>query len=181
MEYGMQKITLTKWHECAIYYTLWRFDMKGYLYILECADGSYYRGNTRNLEKRLWGHNNFLGANYTRKKHPVKLVFFEEYSRIDEAFYREKQVQGWSHAKKKALIEANKSKLIELSKNYSQHPREVASTSSATEATSSATDMVSLRPVDLPTGIISISTIDAKISETPVTEHVEVTDGRTQY
>jgi putative endonuclease len=79
--------------------------MKGWMYILECADGSYYTGSTNDLNKRLWEHNNFLGANYTRKKHPVKLVYSEEYNRIDDAFYREKQVQGWSHAKKKALIE----------------------------------------------------------------------------
>jgi hypothetical protein len=55
-----------------------------------------------------------LGANYTKKKHPVKLVYYEKYSRIDKAFYREKQIQGWSHAKKKALIERNTNKLHEL-------------------------------------------------------------------
>ncbi len=81
--------------------------MKGYMYILECSDGSYYTGSTKDLEKRLWEHDNFLGANYTRKKHPSRLVYLEEYSRIDEAFYREKQVQGWSHAKKKALIDGD--------------------------------------------------------------------------
>jgi putative endonuclease len=81
--------------------------MKGYMYILECADGTYYTGSTRNLQKRLWEHDNFQGANYTRKKHPSKLVCVEVFSRVDEAFYREKQVQGWCHAKKKALIEKN--------------------------------------------------------------------------
>ena len=40
-----------------------------------------------------------------KKRLPVKLVYVEEFSRIDEAFYREKQVQGWGHKKKKALIE----------------------------------------------------------------------------
>ena len=79
--------------------------MRGYMYILECADGTYYTGSARDLEKRIWEHENFLGANYTKKKHPVRLVYHEEFCRIDEAFYREKQVQGWSHAKKKALIE----------------------------------------------------------------------------
>jgi putative endonuclease len=72
--------------------------MKGYMYILQCADGSYYTGSTKDLEKRLSEHDNLLGANYTRKKHPVRLVYYEAYTRIDEAFYREKQVQGWSHA-----------------------------------------------------------------------------------
>jgi putative endonuclease len=94
--------------------------MKGYMYILQCADGSYYTGSTKDLKKRLNEHDNLLGANYTKKKHPVRLVYYEEYTRIDEAFYREKQVQGWNHAKKKALIEGNKEKLPLLAKNYTQ-------------------------------------------------------------
>ncbi|MCK4542678.1 MAG: GIY-YIG nuclease family protein [Spirochaetales bacterium] len=88
--------------------------MIGYMYILECSDGTYYTGSTKNLEKRVWEHENIMGANYTKKKHPVKLVYYEKYSRIDKAFYREKQIQGWSHAKKKALIERNTNKLHEL-------------------------------------------------------------------
>ena len=103
--------------------------MKGYMYILECADGTYYTGSTNNLEKRLWEHNNFMGANYTKKKHPSRLVYFEEYQRIDAAFYREKQVQGWSHAKKKALIDGEHGKLPELAIAY----RDLASRASATE------------------------------------------------
>jgi len=63
-------------------------------------------------------HDNFLGANYTKKKSPVKLVYSEEYSRIDEAFNREKQVQGWSHDKKKALVEGHGDSLPELSIAY---------------------------------------------------------------
>jgi len=93
---------------------------KGYTYILECSDGSYYTGSTKNLERRLWEHQNSRGANYTKKRLPVKLVYFEEYSRIDEAFYREKQVQGWSRKKKRALIEGHSEYLPLLSKNYTQ-------------------------------------------------------------
>lgn len=76
-----------------------------YMYILQCVDGSYYTGSTINLEKRLSQHSLGMGANYTTKKRPVKLAYFEEFARIDEAFYREKQIQGWSHEKKKALID----------------------------------------------------------------------------
>jgi predicted GIY-YIG superfamily endonuclease len=43
------------------------------------------------------------GANYTKKHLPVKLVYFEEFQRIDEAFYREKQVQGWSRKKERSI------------------------------------------------------------------------------
>lgn len=74
------------------------------MYILECADGSYYTGSTNNLELRLHQHQMGEGANHTKKRLPVNLVYFEEFDRIDEAFYREKQVQGWSRKKKEALI-----------------------------------------------------------------------------
>jgi putative endonuclease len=84
---------------------------KSFLYILECADGSYYTGSTKDLERRLREHQNMLGANYTKRRLPVKLVYYEEYLRIDEAFYREKQLQGWSRKKKEALIN-NKPELL---------------------------------------------------------------------
>ena len=77
--------------------------IKGYMYILECSNGTYYTGSTKNLERRLQEHQNGNGANYTKKHLPVKLVYFESFSRIDEAFYREKQIQGWSRRKKEAL------------------------------------------------------------------------------
>jgi putative endonuclease len=86
------------------------------MYILECADGSFYTGSTKNLERRLWEHNNGLGANYTISRTPVELVYFEEYTRIDEAFYREKQIQGWSRKKKLALIKGKPELLPKLAK-----------------------------------------------------------------
>lgn len=88
------------------------------MYILECADGSYYTGSTNNLDLRLTQHQNGEGANHTKKRLPVKLVYFEEYQRIDEAFYREKQVQGWSRKKKEALINSQTEKSPELSIAY---------------------------------------------------------------
>jgi putative endonuclease len=78
--------------------------MKGYMYILRCSDGSYYVGSTKDLVLRIEQHNSGLGANYTKKRLPVELVYFEEFQRIDKAFYREKQIQGWSRKKKEALI-----------------------------------------------------------------------------
>ena len=78
--------------------------MKGFLYLLECSDGSYYTGSTIDLEKRIHEHQDGRGANHIKKRLPVKLVYVEEYLSIDTAFYREKQVQGWSRAKKEALI-----------------------------------------------------------------------------
>ncbi|MBW8244386.1 GIY-YIG nuclease family protein [Muricauda oceani] len=78
--------------------------MKGYVYILECSDGSYYTGSTIDLENRLKEHQDGRGANHTKKRLPVKLVYVEEYLSIATAFEREKQIQGWSREKKKALI-----------------------------------------------------------------------------
>lgn len=74
------------------------------MYILKCCDDTYYTGSTIDLERRLGQHKSGEGANYTMKRLPVELVYYEEFSRIDKAFYREKQVQGWSQKKKEALI-----------------------------------------------------------------------------
>ncbi len=95
--------------------------MKGYVYILKCANELYYTGSTNNIEKRILEHQSGLGANFTRKNLPVQLVYFEEFSRIDDAFYREKQIQGWSRKKKEALIngEANLLHLLAACKNDS--------------------------------------------------------------
>lgn len=95
--------------------------MKGYLYILLCSNGQYYTGSTTDLERRLSEHNSGEGANFTRKHLPVRLVYYEEFDRIDEAFYREKQVQGWSRKKKEALIKGDHEKLPDLSRNYTQY------------------------------------------------------------
>jgi len=93
---------------------------KGYMYILQCANGNYYTGSTIDLERRLAQHQAGEGANFTRKHLPVELLYYEEFQRIDEAFYREKQVQGWSRAKKEALIHNCPKELPGLSKNYTQ-------------------------------------------------------------
>lgn len=92
--------------------------MVGYVYILECSDGSYYTDSTKNIEVRLKQHQNGEGANHTAKRLPIKLVYLEVFTRIDEAFYREKQIQGWSRQKKEALIEENYHLLPSLSKAY---------------------------------------------------------------
>jgi len=87
----------------------------GYMYILECNDGSYYTGSTKNLKRRLTQHQNGTAANHTKKRLPVNLLYYEKYHRIDTAFYREKQVQGWSRAKKEALICGDLDELHKLS------------------------------------------------------------------
>lgn len=90
--------------------------MRGWMYILRCSDGSFYTGSTNNLEFRLWQHNEGFGAIYTRSRRPVNLIYCEEFERIKDAYFREKQVQGWSRKKKFALIEGRFEDLIDLSK-----------------------------------------------------------------
>ena len=94
-----------------------------YLYILECADGSYYTGSTWNLTQRLLQHESGEGANYTRKHGPIRLAYREYYASIKDAYFREKQIQGWSHAKKKALIDGDEEALSRLSRprNAQEH------------------------------------------------------------
>ena len=89
--------------------------MKGYVYILKCANDLYYTGSTNDLEKRITEHQNGKGANFTKKYLPVQLIYFEEFDRIDEAFYREKQIQGWGRKKKEALISGETNLLHDLS------------------------------------------------------------------
>jgi putative endonuclease len=85
-----------------------------YMYILECANGTFYPGSTTDFDKRLLQHQMGEGANYTKKHLPVKLVYLEFFQRIEDAFNREKQVQGWSRKKKLALINGEHNKLSTL-------------------------------------------------------------------
>jgi putative endonuclease len=76
-----------------------------FVYMLECEDASYYVGSTVLLEERVQQHQLGLGAESTRCRRPVRLVWFEEYEDIAAAFARAKQVQSWGRAKRRALIE----------------------------------------------------------------------------
>ena len=90
-----------------------------YMYILACADGTYYTGSTQDLKLRMQQHYLGKGGAYTRDRMPVKLIYYEKFDSIADAYAREKQIQGWSHKKKSALIRGDMQKLIELSKSKS--------------------------------------------------------------
>jgi putative endonuclease len=75
-----------------------------YLYILRCADGSYYVGTARKeLETRVAEHNAGHFGGYTATRRPVALVYAEWFEHITDAIAAERQVKGWSRAKKEAL------------------------------------------------------------------------------
>ena len=89
-----------------------------YVYILKCSDNSYYVGSTNNLTRRINEHECGEGANYTKTRLPVKLVYYEECQSLETAYERERQLHGWSRKKKEALINNMHDKLPELSKRY---------------------------------------------------------------
>jgi putative endonuclease len=74
---------------------------KGYMYILECSDGSYYTGSTTNLELRLAQHLAGEGANHTKKRLPVKLIYYEEFGRIDDAFTEKSKCRNGTGKRKR--------------------------------------------------------------------------------
>lgn len=79
--------------------------MPFYVYILKCADGTYYTGCTNDLSRRLNEH--YLGASstsHTVTRRPVELVWSEEVGTLGEALFHERQIKGWSRARKEALI-----------------------------------------------------------------------------
>ena len=91
--------------------------MAFYVYILRCADGSYYTGHTDNLEQRLAAHQNGEIEGHTRTRRPVTLVFSDRFDSRQDAFERERQLKGWSRAKKEALIDNDWDRLVTLSRS----------------------------------------------------------------
>ena len=76
-----------------------------WVYMLKCADNSYYTGHTDDLDYRLSQHHHkaYLAC-YTATRLPVQLVFSSEFFTRDEAFNAERQIKGWSRKRQEALI-----------------------------------------------------------------------------
>ncbi len=91
-----------------------------WLYILKCADGSYYTGTTRaTLKFRLAEHNRGHYDGYTAKRLPATLVYSQWFDRISDAIAGERQVKGWWRAKKEALMRGDFEALKVLAKRRS--------------------------------------------------------------
>ena len=77
-----------------------------YVYIVECADGTYYTGYTTDITRRINEHNySTRSAKYTRSRRPVRLVHEESYKTLSEALRREHKIKKLSRKAKKKLIE----------------------------------------------------------------------------
>ena len=88
------------------------------IYILRCADGSYYTGIThRSVDERVSEHaQGLIKGCYTESRLPAELVFNEYYERIDEAVAAERRIKGWSRAKKEAMMRGDFAALSALAK-----------------------------------------------------------------
>jgi len=92
-----------------------------WVYILRCADGSYYTGHTDNLEQRIGQHLTGQCAGYTSTRLPVELIWSQEAASREEALSAERQIKGWSRKKKEAMICGDWAEVSRLAKNKSTH------------------------------------------------------------
>jgi predicted GIY-YIG superfamily endonuclease len=78
--------------------------MPFWTYILRCSDGTYYVGHTDNLDARMAAHSVGTASGYTAKRRPLELIWSADFQDRDGAFFLERQLKGWSRAKKEALM-----------------------------------------------------------------------------
>ena len=87
------------------------------VYMLRCADGSFYTGVTRRpLEERISEHNRGALGGYTALRRPVQLVWSQEFHRVADAIAAERRIKGWSRRKKLALIDGDWARLKQAAK-----------------------------------------------------------------
>ncbi len=89
-----------------------------WVYMLNCADGSYYTGHTDNLEKRIGEHQTGCYPGYTSNRLPVKLVCSQECATREEALTAELQIKRWSRRKKEAMMKGDWKNVSLLAKKY---------------------------------------------------------------
>ena len=94
--------------------------MAFYTYLLLCGDGSFYCGHTDDLDTRIGAHMVGKGGDYTSRRQPVQLVWSEEFPSRYEALSAERQIKGWSRAKKQALIAGDWELLQRLSRGEAE-------------------------------------------------------------
>jgi putative endonuclease len=95
-----------------------------YVYILECADDSFYVGVTNDVGRRFIEHSTGIHEDsYTNKRRPLKLVYCKQFNSPIQAIKYEKQIKSWSRAKKIALIDHDAKLLHDLArcKNETNH------------------------------------------------------------
>jgi putative endonuclease len=100
--------------------------MGAFVYILRCADSSYYVGcaTGEDLAPRIAQHNSGFYGGYTSTRRPVQLAWSQHFEQITDAITAERQLKGWSRAKKKeALIRGDWNSVQNLAKRRGGKPR----------------------------------------------------------
>ena len=87
-------------------------EVKAYMYVVECCDGSYYTGYTTDVKKRVTVHNSGKGAKYTRARLPVKLIYAEGFNSKEEAMSAEAILKRKKRAQKESYLKENQDKNI---------------------------------------------------------------------
>ncbi len=93
--------------------------MDFYTYLLRCSDGHYYAGHTDDLDTRIAQHQAGAIPGYAQKRRPVQLIWADRFPDRESAFAAERQIKGWSRAKKEALAKGDREALKELAKKPS--------------------------------------------------------------
>ena len=91
--------------------------MAFWVYILRCADNSYYTGHTDNLDRRIHEHQSgAIAGCYTHKRRPLQLVFSQDFPTREEALASEQQIKGWSRKKKESMMNGDWAEVSRLAR-----------------------------------------------------------------
>jgi predicted GIY-YIG superfamily endonuclease len=113
--------------------------MNFYIYILKCADDSYYTGHTDDLEKRIAQHQQrYFKSCYTANRLPVELIYCQGFPTREEALASERQIKGWSRKKKEAMMRGDWNEVSRLAQNTLRHTSARLSTGAQGERSNSA-------------------------------------------
>jgi putative endonuclease len=99
--------------------------MAAFIYMLRCADGSYYVGCATgdDLSKRVAEHERGAYRGYTYTRRPIRLVWSEHFARITDAIAVERQIKGWSRAKREALVRGDWNEISLQAKRRAGKPK----------------------------------------------------------
>jgi putative endonuclease len=96
--------------------------MTFWAYLLRCGDGSFYAGHCDNLDARIGTHQIGRGSDYTARRQPVEYAWSQDFTTRIEALTAERQIKGWSRAKKEALIAGDWDLISQLARSPGTRP-----------------------------------------------------------
>lgn len=113
-----------------------------WVYILRCADGSYYTGHTDDLDRRIGQHQaGECDDGYTATRRPVTLIWSQECTTREEALAAEMQIKGWSRKKKEAMMRGDWKEVSRLARGKSTFAKSAHAKSALASTSSARTDL----------------------------------------